>query len=139
LDNAEVVAYLDYMWRFLVVEAGVGFDEWVSSEPALMSAGLGDDFAPDFEAFLAARGVPEAEFRQALCCTTEVLYGSMYAAADEQGSRLFLTELAELAAPFGVALPHMRPFVGSRWSDGHGWGACPSPEELAAWRGEPDA
>lgn len=139
LEHAEIGAYLDHMWRFLLVEAGVGFAEWMLCEPALVCAGLGDDLPPGFEALLADRGVPEAEFRQALCCSTEVLYGSMYAAADETASRRFLGELAELVAPLGIAFPDTRPFVGSKWSDGHGWGDRLVSEELAVWRGEPTA
>jgi hypothetical protein len=79
--------------------------------------------------------VLEREFRQAVCCTTEVLYGSLYGAADESGSRRFVGELTALAGPLGVSFPDIQPFSGSRWSDGHGWGTTPTTEELAAWRG----
>lgn len=135
LVHPEISAYLDHLWRFLAVgNAGEGFEEWISDRTPLLFAGLGDEYPPDFEAFLAARTVSEREFRQALGCTTEVLYGSMYAAADEPGSREFLGELAKLVAAFGVEFPDTRPFLGSRWSDGHGWGAQPTPEELITWR-----
>jgi hypothetical protein len=128
------------MWRFLAVgNAGEGFDEWVSGETPLVAAGLGYEYPRGFEEFLADRGVTEREFRRALCCTTEVLYGSIYAAADEPGLRQFLGQLAELATLFGVVHPDTRPFIGSRWSDRHGWGARPTLEEFACWRAEADA
>src|SRR4051794_7546304 len=76
LVHPEIAAYLGHMWRSLAVgNAGEGFDEWVSGETPLVPAGLGDEYPPGFEEVLTARGVSESEFRQALRCTTEVLYG----------------------------------------------------------------
>ena len=136
LDHPEVVAYLDYLWRFVGVGGSTeAFGQWTADEPPLVGTGLGWEYPPGFEAFLAARGVPNQEFRQAVCCTTEVLYGSIYAAADELGSRCHVSQLATLVNPLGVAIPDTRPFLKSRWNDGHGWGSIPSAEELAAWRG----
>jgi hypothetical protein len=138
LAHPQVTAYLDYLWRFIgLPRSPEAFNQWQADPPALVETGLGYDYPPGFEALLAARGVPEQEFRYALSSATEVLYGSMYAAADESGSRRFVGELAALAASLGVGFPDLRPFSGSRWSDGHGWGACPTPEELAAWRATP--
>jgi hypothetical protein len=58
----------------------------------------------------------------------------MYAAADEQGSRQYLSELANVAESVGVEWPDMNCFAASKWSDGHGWGQTPSERELAAWK-----
>lgn len=140
LAHPEVAAYLTYLWRFIGLPNSPGsFRQWEADRPPLVGTGLGGEYPPNFEALLAERGVPEREFRQAVCCTTEVLYGSMYGAADEPGSRRFVAELATLVGPLGVAFPDTRPFCGSRWFDGHGWGAMPSTKELAAWRGTGDA
>ena len=103
-------------------------------EPPLTHAGLGDPCPPDFDDALAAAGVPADEFRRALGCCTEVLYTSMYGAADEERSRHYLYELSRIAAPLGVAWPDLRRFAASRWADGHGWGERPSAAEVAAWR-----
>lgn len=136
LDHPEVGVYLDYLWRFIGMGGSAeAFGQWTADEPALVGTGLGWEYPPEFEALLAARGVPEQEFRQAVCCTTEVLYGSLYAAADESGSRGHVSRLVALVGPLGVAIPDTRPFLKSRWGDGHGWGALLSTEELAAWRG----
>jgi hypothetical protein len=137
LAHPEITAYLDHLWRFLgLPETGEGFLAWEADRPPLIEAGLGYEYPPGFEAFLGARGVPEREFRQVVCYTTEVLYSSMYGASDEPGSRRFVGELAALVGPLGVAFPDLRPFAGSRWSDRQGWGAPPTTEELAAWRVE---
>jgi hypothetical protein len=136
LDHPEVAAYLDYLWRFISLPGSVeAFGQWTADEPPLVGAGLGWEYPPGFEAFLAARGVPEREFRQVLGCTTEVLFSSLYGATDEVGSRRFVAELAELVAPLGVGFPDTGPFARSRWSDGAGWGLIPSAEEVAGWRG----
>ena len=136
LAHPEIAAYLEYLWRFIGLPGTPeAFGQWTADEPLLMDAGLGGEYPPGFESLLEARAVPEREFRQAVCCTTEVLYGSLFGAADESGSRRFIGELAALVGPLGVAIPEARSFSGSHWSDGHGWGAIPSDEELAAWRG----
>lgn len=140
MAHPEAAAYLDYLWRFIALPGSPeAFRQWEASEPPLVGTGLGWGYPPGFEALLAGCGAPEREFRQVLGCATEVLYGSLYAAADEPGSRRLVTELAALVEPLGVAFPDIRPFADSHWSDGHGWGAPPSGENLAAWRGAPDA
>ncbi len=136
LDHPEVAAYLEHLWR-LVALFGPDWDvpAWPAGQPPLVDAGLGGDYPPGFREFLADRGLPEREFRRALCLATEALYSSMYGAANESVSRQCVGELAELVAPLGVAFPDTRPFARSRWADGQGWGEPPSAEELAAWRG----
>lgn len=96
------------------------FNQWEEDQPPLIETGLGGEYPPGFESVPAARGVPEPEFRQAVCCTTEVIYGSFYCASDESGSRQFVSELANLVGPLGVPFPDPRQFSGSRWSDRHG-------------------
>jgi hypothetical protein len=135
IDHPEVAAYFDSLWHFLSMPGSTeAFDEWVRNRPPLVHVGLGDDYPPEFEKYLAARGVPDREFREAVECTTEVLYSSLYGAADEAGSRRFVGELAALAGKYGVPFPDTKPFSHFRWSDGHGWGKRPSAEEVAIWR-----
>jgi hypothetical protein len=130
---------LDHLWEFVGLSSDEGaFRRWIENEPPLTHAGLGDPYPAGFDQVLATAGVPAAEFRRSLGCTTEVLYGSIYAATDEAGSRRFVGELAALVAPLGISLPDIRSFGGSRWSDGHGWGTRPSAEQLAVWRGVAD-
>jgi hypothetical protein len=136
LAHPEVVAYLEYLWRFINLPGTPeAFRQWEADQPPLIQTGLGWEYPPGFGALLTTRGVPEREFRQAVRCTTEVLYGSLYGAADELGSRRFVGELAALVGPLGVSVPDIQPYTASRWSDGHGWGATPSTETLVTWRG----
>ena len=136
LEHPEVAAYLDSLWQFIGLSGSPeAFVAWESGQPALIETGLGYEYPSGFEAFLAECGVPEREFRRAVCLTTEVLFTSMYAAANEPKSRRYLGELAELAGWYGVAFPDTRPFGGSRWSAGARLGILPlRPRELVAWR-----
>ena len=136
VDHPAVGAYLDYFWWFVGMDGSTeAFGKWSAAEPPLVGAGLGWEWPEGFADHLAARGVPEPEFRRAVCSASEVLYGSLYGACDEPGSRRFVGELAALVHPHGVPFPDLRPFDGSGWADGHGWGRLVGPQELAAWRG----
>jgi hypothetical protein len=135
LEHMEIVAFEDHLWRFVgTVDEPNAFDCWLEAEPPLIEAGLGYEYPAGFEAFLASRGVPEREFRQALQATTEIIYGSLYAAADEVGSQIDLIHLWRVAETVGVRCPDLSRFNGSRWADRGGWGVLPRPEELAQWR-----
>jgi hypothetical protein len=133
LDHPEIDLFVEHLWEFISLPAG-GFESWVKREPPLTDAGLGDDFPQGFDSVLAVAGVSGEEFTQVLACTTEVLYSSMYAAADEEGSRRYLSELASIAESVGVEWPDMTCFADFKWSDCHGWGQRPSDQELAGWR-----
>ena len=126
---------MEHLWEFIALPpGGGGFEYWVKREPPLTFVGLGDDFPPEFDSVLRAAAVSLAEFRQALSCTTKVLYSTMYGAADEKGSRRYLSELASVAESVGAEWPDMSCFSESKWSDCHGWGNRPSEQELAEWR-----
>ncbi len=131
----EISRYLDHLWEFIgLPDDGSAFDHWVENEPQLIQTGLGYDYPSEFESALGTAGGRESEFRQVLICTTEVLYTSMYAAADEEGSRRFLLELARSVVPLGVVWPNLNNFTDSRWTDGNGWGNRPTEPQIAAWR-----
>lgn len=136
LEHPEIEAFKDHLWWYVstAVDDNSSFEGWRSGGPPLVEVGLGDEYPAGFETFLASRGVPEGEFRQALSGTTEVLYGSFYGAADDAGSRRDLRELWAVAEPLGVPCPDPNRFNGSQWADRGGWGLLPSPEVLARWR-----
>jgi hypothetical protein len=134
LDHPELVRYIEHMWSFAALpDRGDGFEEWEVGRPALVETGLGYEYPEGFQAHLAATGVPEPEFRAALMHTTEVLYGSLWAAADDAGSLRDMGELAAIALRAGAAWPDLSAFADSRWFGG-GWGGRLRPEQLARWR-----
>lgn len=135
LNHPETDRFVEHLWEFIALPVdGSGFKAWVKREPPLTHTGLGCGFPTGFESVLKAAGVSAEEFRQVLECITGVLYSSMYAAADEEGSRRYLLELASVAEAAGVEWPDMNCFAGSNWSDSHGWGQRPSAQDLAEWR-----
>jgi hypothetical protein len=135
LNHPEIDRFLEHLWDFLALPVGGGgFELWRRREPPLTHVGLGDDFPPDFDPVLKVAGVSATEFRHALACTTEVLYSSMYGAADEKGSWNFLSQLANVAESVGAKWPDINCFADSNWSDGHGWGQRLSAQELVDWR-----
>jgi hypothetical protein len=138
LAHPEIDRLLAHLWEAVGFWTdGEAFGRWVKREPPLVYAGLGDPYPTGFEEALRSAAVPAAEFQDALSATTEVLYISMYGAADEERSRQFLYELATTATAWGVEWPDIRRFAGSRWADGHGWGNRLTVQELAEWRLEP--
>lgn len=122
------------MWAFLALPGGgVGFETWEFGRTKLVAAGLGCDYPEGFAAYLAARGIADSEFRCLLMHTTEVLYGSLFGAADNQGSLQDLAGLAASALAAGAEWPELRVFADSQWI-GDGWGGRPNPEQLLRWR-----
>ena len=134
LEHPELARYIEHMWGFAALPGGgVGFDEWEFGRPALVNTGLGYDYPEGFEAYLATTGVSQPEFRAALMHTTEVLYGSLWGAADNSGSLRDVEALADIALVSGAAWPDLSAFADSRWVGG-GWGGRLSPQQLARWR-----
>jgi len=135
LTHPEIDRFVEHLWEFIGLQAGRDvFDNWVKNTPPLTGAGLGDPFPPGFDDVLMAAEVSESEFRSALSNTTEVLYFSMYGAADEEASRRFLVDLAALTQTLGVVWPDMSCFANSLWSECHGWGKRLSAKDLEDWR-----
>lgn len=122
LAHREIDGFIEYLWRFFTVNGPGDLRAWEADRPPLIGTGLGCEYPSEFEEFLACRGVSVHEFRQILACTTEVLYGSMYAAADDAGSRQILGELSATVTPYGIEWPNLSIFASARWSERHGWG-----------------
>jgi hypothetical protein len=135
LAHPEIERYLDHLWEFVgLCGDGEAFGRWIKREPALTYVGLGDDYPQEFAEYLTQAAVPLDEFRYVLESCTEVVYISMYGAADDNRSAGFLLDLAHTVAPLGVPWPDLERFAASRWADEGGWGQRPSAQELAHWR-----
>jgi hypothetical protein len=133
--HPEIDHFLECLWDFVeFIGDGNAFGRWVDNQAPLVYTGLGDRCPSKVREALVAAGVPEKEFLLALSCTTEVVYTSMYGAADEVKSQQYLFELAEIAVSHGVSWPDVTLFSSSRWVDGYGWGVRPTERELAIRR-----
>src|SRR5262245_9990032 len=111
LAHEEIDQFLDHLWAFVGLRGDpAAFEKWRHAEPPLTEAGLGGSYPVGFDRVLESAGVPEEEFRRALGSCTEVLYISMFGAADEEQSRRYLYELAEIAGALGVRWPNLDRF-----------------------------
>jgi hypothetical protein len=137
LDHPELQTFVDSLWRSIGPIGPEEVKKWEAEQPPLVGAGLGWEYPSGFEEYLDSHEVPELEFRSVLCWTTEVLYGSLYGAADDQGSLRFLEALADKVEEFSVPWPDIQRFASSRWIDRSGWGNPLTSEELARWRERP--
>lgn len=134
VDHPEVGRYVKYMWEFIALPGGgTGFDEWHSAAPDLVDTGLGYEWPEGFAGHLAERAVAESEFRAALMHCTEVLYSSLFGAADNSGSLRDVAGLAAIALSARVAWPDLSAFAASQWDRG-GWGRRLTADELSRWR-----
>jgi hypothetical protein len=134
IDHPEVGRFVEHMWAFAALPGGgEGFEDWLLDRPDLAESGLGYEWPSGFAEYLRSHGVAEEEFRSALMHCTEVLYGSLYTAADDAGSLRDVAALGAIALRAGAAWPDLSPFAASLWVGG-GWGGRLSTEELAPWR-----
>lgn len=123
LNHLEIDRFKHHMWDFFSLEAKLAsFDDWINSKTTLTYVGLGDEFPLEIVAFLEDSKVSLDEFRAILVCTTEILYSSLYGAADEVGSRKYLVELTNFVENIGAELPDLSYYSNSKWTDQHGWG-----------------
>lgn len=137
IRHPEIAAFIEHLWRFVALpDDPDALEQWERDGPSLVGTGLGDPWPTGVAELVAKLSVPEIRFRRAVQCTTEIVYSSMYAAADAAGSRRYVEELAALAGSVGIRYPDLESFASSRWGDRGGWGAPTSPEQLEIWRGQ---
>jgi hypothetical protein len=134
INHPEVCRFIEYLWTYVALPGGgVGFEDWYFGRPDLAEVAIGYDWAPGFADYLQNCKVNETEFREALTLCYEVIYGSLYAAADDAGSLRNVAGLAAIAVPAGAVWPDLSVFASSPWVDG-GWGVQVTAKELAQWR-----
>ena len=136
LKHPEIEIYLEYLWWFVgMIQESSEFDRWCEAQPIILETGLGYEYPSGFERHLASQNIPEPEFRHLICYTTEILYGSLFSACDEPGSRSYLTQIAIIVEKYGVTFPCITPYECSLWEPS-GWGTSPTAAELPDWRGD---
>ena len=116
IKHPEVRRFVEHLVRVLTSE-GEELRDWEDERPPLIEAGLGYEYPLDFEQMLAVWGVKENEFRRLICNVTEIVFGSLHGAADENGSRSELCEVIEITQAVGVECPDPSWFEVSAWSD----------------------
>lgn len=134
LRSSAIDAFLDYMWEHPCIASPNEFTAWERARIPLVSVGLGDPFPPDVEQVLQQAGVSPKEFRELLENTVEIVFGSFYGAADDQGSIRHLEAVLSIATASAIVPPSAAMFAQSLFADRHGWGQQLSRPLRDAWR-----
>lgn len=133
LVHPAIAALLNDLWEFPVVDE-LRWDEWEDNHPDLIGVALGDDWPPSFESFLADRSVDPLRFRELLENLVEIVFGSFYAAAEDEASFQHLGKVMEIVGASGIPAPPFVYFAESRFTDRGGWGKQMTTVERDAWR-----
>ncbi len=128
IGSSELEEFLDYMWEWPRVE----FEEWEARKPQLVNAGLGEPLPPSLVSRLEQRGIGAHGFAKAIGGLVEILWGSFWGAAEDNGSLKALE--CVVAHAHSGPLPPLTPFRFSRFVDGNGWGIGLTEEDHQYWQ-----
>jgi hypothetical protein len=134
LDAPAVRDFTEYMWEWPLMMSPGWFEEWESKQPTLVVVGLGDPIPQALASLLVERGIDSGELQTLLEATVEIIWGSFYAACDDDGSLAELQRVVAICERRGIAAPPVDVFVESRFDDGHGWGNRVTREQRDRWR-----
>jgi len=129
----EITRFLEYFWEFALLdlmEVGV----WVKNRPVLVQVALGDNWPAELEAFLHSHCEDSESFRRLIEATAEIVYYSLYGAADNESSLKYLRHVMQTTSAAGVVPPPLDCFAASRFQDRHGWGNPISADQRDEWR-----
>jgi hypothetical protein len=122
------------MWEWPLMMSPGLFSDWESKQPSLVDVGLGGPIPQALESVLRERGIDSAQFQTLLEGTVEIIWGSFYAASDDDGSLAELQRVVAVCEQRGIAVPPVDVFVESRFDEGSGWGNRVTREQRDRWR-----
>ncbi|EGQ8241618.1 hypothetical protein ACUT8K_000496 [Vibrio parahaemolyticus] len=132
LNALEINEFLDYLWKWPLVDGPDEFEPWEANRVTLVNCGLGDDFSEDLLNTLTLSGVSEYQFRSILGGIIEILWGSFWGAAENEQSMVALENV--ISASDLEQLPVLTPFKFSLFSQNGGWGDKITSQDLEFWR-----
>jgi hypothetical protein len=130
IHDSELDALVEHLWAWLTVTPDT-FDAWYESEPALVLVGLGGELPDRLTANCTAHGIEPERLAALLRGLTEIVYGSLFGAADDEGSLAELGTVAAVVGQHGLALPPSGLFADSPISEGR---ARMDPARVHRWR-----
>src|SRR5262245_7520637 len=93
LRHALIHEFVERMWELPCIES---LPDWESLPCALVHAGLGDSFPPEFADLFERDKILRREFRELLESTVEIVYCSAYGKGDDEGSLRFLDRVLHI-------------------------------------------
>ncbi|MFZ6028296.1 MAG: hypothetical protein ACOYYS_11330 [Chloroflexota bacterium] len=132
LSNVE--EFLEYLWKFPVLQTPGEFAAWETKRPRLVEVGLGEILPIEIQYQLRQKHVDPQEFATLLQAIVEIGWGSFYGAANNKDSLSYLKRVITFTVENNISIPPMSPFLVSRFSDRHGWGNQLTETQRNEWR-----
>src|SRR6266508_3076505 len=126
--------FLDYLWDFPIVNGPLSFRAWERQQPDLVTVGLRGDIPDTYLVWLHDAGISSDTFRRLVEHTVEIIYGSFYAAADDEEAHMHLQHVLAITEQNENISGLLSQFSQSRFIDRQGWGIPLSEAERDGWR-----
>jgi hypothetical protein len=139
LTAPEITMFLDYLWDFPIIDGPLSFQAWQRQQPDLVTVGLGGDIPDAYLVWLQDAGISSDTFHQLVEHTVEIIYGSFYAAADDEEAGIHLQHVLTITEQNENISALLSDFSQSRFADRQGWGIPVAKKERDSWRARPKA
>ncbi|AJQ97490.1 hypothetical protein [Gynuella sunshinyii] len=132
LASPEIDEFIDYMWKWPLIEGPDQFDPWIKSSPTLIDFALGGELPESVRRKLVDSNIEEHRFRNVIEGLVEIIWSSFWGASeDSQSYESFQKSIKSMKIE---SLPPITPFKFSRFKDNGGWGEKPSLIDYEYWQ-----
>jgi len=131
-DSKLVTEFIDYLWKWPLIDGPDQFDPWQQSHTELVSFGLGLAATKELESVLESANVDQTTFREIVSGVVAILWESFWGGSEDELSLQALNNV--IKASKLSELPRLTPFKFSRFSEMSGWGVKISLEDREYWR-----
>ena len=132
LASPEIDEFIDYMWKWPLIEGSDQFDPWIKLSPKLIDFALGNDLPVNVGGKLFDCNIDEQRFRNVIEGLVDIIWGSFWGASEDlQSYESFQKSIKSMKID---GLPPVTPFKFSRFKDNGGWGEKPSLHDYEYWQ-----
>ena len=132
LESSEIHEFIDYMWKWPLIEGSDQFDPWIKSSPTLIDFALGNELPESMVCKLADCNIEEQRFRNVIEGLVDIVWGSFWGASEDlQSYESFQKSIKSMKIE---GLPPITPIKFSRFKENGGWGERPSLKDYEYWQ-----